>query len=104
MSSSAPIVIHDSDSESDLVSALGVGSTWVARADSAHSPQLVADLATTSAADSAPLHPPASLASVTLLRSFLFDSDTETETEDEFQTPPCFKTMTAKWQENLLQL
>ena len=54
MSYAAPIVIHDSDSESDLVSAQGVGSTWVARADLAHSPQLVADLATASAADSAP--------------------------------------------------
>ena len=96
MSYDAPIVIHDSDSESDLVSAPVVGSNAVSRADSARSPQSVADLATTSAVDSAPL-PAASLASVTLLRTFLFDSDTETE--DEFQTPPCFKTMTAKWQD-----
>ena len=79
-----------------MVSAPVVGSNTVVRADSACSPQSVADLATTSAVDSAPL-PAASLASVTLLRTFLFDSDTETE--DEFQTPPCFKTMTAKWQD-----
>ena len=96
MSYDAPIVIHDSDSESDLVSAPVVGSNAVSRADSARSPQSVVDLATTSAVDSAPL-PAASLDSVTLLRTFLFDSDTETE--DEFQTPPCFKTMTAKWQD-----
>ena len=113
MSRLNPIVIHDSDSDAELPAE----SDFVVAADSvassARSPTSVADLATASVADSAPLtasasvadsaslNPSASLASVTLIRSFLFDSDTETETESEcmFKTPPPNKSVTATWQD-----
>ena len=100
MSRINPIVIHDSDSESAADSVEDSAEGWV-----------VADL---ERSDSAIIHPVAA-ASVKLTdfsswksgsilksnRGILFDSGSETETESEaFKTPPSFKTMSAKWQDN----